>query len=390
MYPHQAERLEEARARLGADALVATSVANVAYVSGFRSLSREVYPSTEVFAVYTRSGTALVIPAVDAPALTAGEAGADHVACYGRFHVALAERADEAARRAAELVAAAAPSAAAALLAALRACGLGGGVVALDTGTLTEASARAIASQLADFKIRPATDALAEARAVKGPYEIECLQQALRAAEESIHAVLGELRPGITEREAAALYEGALAQRQASPSSTVIAFGAGAALPAAYPGERALRRGDLVRFDVGCRLKSYHADVARTAVLGEPTARQQQLHDAVDAGVDAALEAIRPGAVARDVFEAVLAAVRGAGLLDFSRHHVGHGIGLDPAEIPWLAEDGGALEAGMVLRVEAPYYALGAAGVHVKETVLVNRAGAAVMNRSNRGLVVLD
>lgn len=390
MYPHQAERLDAALARLGVDALVATSAANVAYLTGFRSLSRDVYPATEVLAMYAKSGTALVIPTIDAPAFAAGDASADHVACYGRFYVNLAERADAVARRAAELAATPAASAAAALASALRALGLTGSAVGLDESALTAAGARAVAEQLEGFKLRPATEALAEARLVKGPYEIECLQQALRIAEESIHEVLGELKHGTTEREAATLYESALARRGARPSATIIAFGANAALPAAFPSERALRPGDLVRFDLGCIFKGYHADVARTAVLGEPTPRQQELYDAVDAGVEAALAAIRPGAAARAVFDAAIAAVRAAGLPEFRRHHVGHGIGLEPAERPWLTADGPTLEAGVVLRVETPYYELGTAGVHVKETVLVNRGGAAVMNRSNRGLIVLD
>ena len=390
MYPHQAERLDGALARLGVDALVATSAANVAYLTGFRSLFREVYPATEVFAVYARSGTALVIPTIDAPAWAAGDASVTHVACYGRFHVSLAAHADASARRAAELAAAPAASAAAALASALGALGLAGGPIGLDATTLTTAGARAVTDQLTGFKLQPATDALVEARLVKGPYEIDCLQQALRLAEESIHEVLGKLAQGTTEREAAMCYESALARRSARPSATVIAFGPGAALPAAFPSDRALRPGDLVRFDVGCVFKGYHADVARTAVLGEPTPRQQQLYDAVDAGVDAALAAIRPGAAARTAYDAAIAAVRAAGLPDFQRHHVGHGIGLDPAEPPWLSSEGPTLESGMVLLVETPYYELGAAGVHVKETVLVNRGGAASMNRSNRGLVVLE
>jgi Xaa-Pro dipeptidase len=390
MYPHQAERLDGARARLGVDALVATSVANVAYLTGFRSLSREVYPATEVFAVYAKSGTALVIPAIDAPAFTAGDATADHVACYGRFYLTLAERADAAARRAAALAAGATTSAAEALASVLSALGLTRGAVGLDDGALTAAGARAVADRLKGVKLQSATEALAEARLVKGPYEIDCLQRALHIAEESIHEVLGELKPGTTEREAAALYESALARRDARPSATIIAFGPNAALPAAFPGDRALRPGDLVRFDLGCVFKGYHADVARTAVLGEPTPRQQALYDAVDAGVDAAVASIRPGAAARVVFDAAIAAVRAAGISEFRRHHVGHGIGLEPAERPWLAADGPSLEAGMVLRVETPYYELGTAGVHVKDTVLVNRSGAAVMNRSNRGLIVLD
>src|SRR2546423_14925872 len=112
MYPHQAERLDDALARLGVQALGAASAANVAYVSGFRSVSRDVYPATEVFAVYARTGTALVIPAIDAPAVAAADVEVDHVVCHGRFHVDVAERADPAARRAVELTAASLASAA--------------------------------------------------------------------------------------------------------------------------------------------------------------------------------------------------------------------------------------------------------------------------------------
>ena len=387
MYPHQAERLDGALSRLGVQAVVAASAANVAYVTGFRGLSREVY--SEVFAVYATTGTALVIPAIDAPAVAAADVEVDHVVCHGRFHVAVAERADPSARRAAELTAASLASAADAVASALRALGVADSGVGIDSAPLTESTARAIAERLETAKIQSASGALVEARAVKGPYEIECAQQALWRAEESIHEVLGELNAGITEREAAAIYERAVARRGARSSHVIIAFGSNSALPSTSPGDRALRAGDFVRFDVGCVFKGYHAEVARMAVLGEPTPRQQARYDAVEAGVDAALATIRPGAAARSVYEAAIAAVRAAGIPEFRRHHVGHGIGLDRAESPWLAPDGPALEAGMVVRVETPFYELGAAGLHVKETVLVNQGGAAVMNRSNRGLVVL-
>ena len=390
MYPHQTERLDGALARLGVQALVAASAANVAYVTGFRSPSREAYPATEVFAVYARTGSALVVPAIDAAAVAAADVEADHVVCHGRFHVDVAERADPAARRAAELMAASVTSPADAVASALRALGIADGALGLDAAPLTESTARALAERLASAKIQSASDALAGARAVKGPYEIECLQQALWRAEESIHEVLGELEAGITEREAADVYERAVARRGARPAASIIAFGSSSALPATAPGDRALRAGDLVRFDVGCVFKGYHAEVARMAVLGEPTTGQQARYDAVEAGVDGALAAIRPGAASRNVYEAAIAAVRAAGIPGFRRHHVGHGIGLEPAEPPWLAPDGPGLEAGMVLRVETPFYELGGAGLHVKETVLVNQNGAAVMNRSNRGLVVLD
>jgi Xaa-Pro aminopeptidase len=390
MYPHQAERLEAGLARLGVHALVAASPANVAYVTGFRRLSREPTPGTDVFAVHARSGTALVIPAIEAPAVMTGDVEVDHVVCHGRLPIEVAERADAVAHRTADIIAGSAPSPAEALAAGLRALGVVDGAVGLDAAALSESTARAVAERLESAKLLPATGAFAEARAVKGPYEIECLQQALWRTEEAINEVLGDLGTGATEREATLVYERALAHRGARPTATRIAFGANTALPVMTPGARVLRAGDLVRFQVGSVFKGYHAEVARMGVLGEPSARHQARYDAVEAGVDAALKAIRPGAPARTVLEAATAAMRATGIPSVRLEHVGHGVGLDAAEHPRLSIDGPDLEAGMVLAVEVGVYELGAAGVQVKETVLVNRDGAAVMNRSNRGLVLLD
>ena len=387
MYPHQKERLDAALERFDVDAVVATSAADVAYLTGFWSFSRSVYPA-EIAAVYSKAGTALLIPTIDAPAFTAGAGAADHVACHGRFFFNLAERPDEHARRAVQLASEPAETAADALARVLDALGLRGARVGLDDPA--RPGAVPIAARLTRVRLTPAVGAVAGARLVKGPYEIECLAQALRIAEEAIHSVLGELKPGTTEHEAVEFYERAVASRRGTPYAAIIAFGPTAALPAAPPGERALRTGELVRFDVGCIFKGYRGDVARMGVLGEPTSRAQRAYDAVDTGVQAGLDAIRPGADGGTVFEAVVAAVRAAGLPEFRRHHVGHGIGLESAEAPWLRPGGETLEAGMVLRVEAPYYELGAFGVTVKETVLVTRSGASVVNRSHRGLVLLD
>jgi Xaa-Pro dipeptidase len=389
MYPHQNERLEAALDAFGVDALVVTSPADVAYLTGFWSFSRAVYPA-DIAAVYSKAGTALVIPSIDAPAFSAGDGAADHVVCHSRFFLNLAERADEHARRAVRLVAEAADTPAEALGRVLDALGLRAARVGIDDAALPHASADAISARLTRVRLTPTGGAVARARAVKGPYEIDCLAQALRIAEESIHAVLGELKPGTTEREGVELYERAVTARGARPYATMIAFGANAALPAVQASDRALRAGDLVRFDLGCVFKGYRGDVARMAVLGEPDAREQRGYDAIEAGVQAALDAIRPGVDGGAVFDAAVAAVRAAGLPEFRRHHVGHGIGLEPAEAPWLRPGGDALETGMVLRVETPYYELGGFGVNVKETVLVTRGGATVVNRSHRGLVVLD
>jgi Xaa-Pro aminopeptidase len=90
------------------------------------------------------------------------------------------------------------------------------------------------------------------------------------------------------------------------------------------------------------------------------------------------------------VFDTAVSAVRTAGLPRYERHHTGHAIGLEPAEAPWLAPGGAALEMGMVLCAETPYYVVGDAGFTLTETALITRSGSHGLNRSHRGLIVLD
>jgi Xaa-Pro aminopeptidase len=384
VYPHQAERLTAALAAAGVDALVAWSPANVAYVTGFWSLARAVQPATEIYAVVAPGGTALVVPTMDALAALEAGAEADHVVCHGRFHY----EGGAGALRA--LVAEPAASGEDALAVALARLGVKAGRIGLDDAALPAARLAALGRRLSGCTLTSGSDALATARSVKSPYEIDCLQQVLRLTEESLDAVLDLVRPGVTERETATALEHEAARRGVACYRTIVAFGAGSAVPASWPTERALRAGDLVRFDLGGTLKGYRSNVARMAVMGEPSERQQAVFDALHTGMDALLDALRPGTGGGRVFDAGLTAVRKAGLPAFERHHLGHAIGLEPVEAPWLAPGGAALEMGMVVCAETPWYVAGEAGFTVTETALITRAGAHAMNRSQRGLIVLD
>ena len=391
MYPHQRERLTEALAAHRASALVGTTNANVAYITGFRSVSRLVYPDAAVLAVMAPSGTALVVPTIDTPAVADTRVDVDHVIPYGRFVFDFAAQPGDTGTRVREWMARAADSPGAALRAALEALGVTGDVIALDEMGLTAGTAREITNVLGGHTVADGASALALARQIKGPWEIEALDRALGVAEEALNAVVQALKPGVTEKEAVELFETEVRKRNATPCCPLITFGPRTALPAAPPSDRALRSGELVRLDVGCVWQDYHADVTRTAVMGVPTARQEAVFEAVAAGLEVAIAALRPGAVAGEIFSSTVAAVRTAGLPQYDRHHVGYGIGLDPREAPILGPGRIAvLEAGMVLRVETPYYEHGWGGAQLKETVLVTLSGPRVMNRSRRGLLVLD
>ena len=391
MYPHQTERLTSVLEREGLEALIASAPENIAYVTGFRSLSQAVYRRTPLFAVFARTGTALIVPVIDVPAVAAAGVDTGHVLAYGEFFLDYHEAPGELGARVRGWASSPSASAGDALARALETLGVRRGPVGLDDGHLAFDAWHRAGERLSPMKVIAAGTHFAEARMVKSPYELETIERALHAAEEAANQVIQALAPGMTEREAAALYESALRERGASAYATVIAFGERSAIPAPYPSERALKPGELVRLELGATYRGYCADVARTAVAGAASPRHEALHRAIQAGVEAAIDAIAPGIRAERVFEAAVAAARDHGLPDYRRHHVGHGIGLEPYEPPILAAgDDTELEQGMLVRVEAPYYLIGWGGMNLMETVLVIRGGGRVMNRSARGLVVLD
>src|SRR5207245_1882564 len=271
-------------------------------------------------AVWSRRGTALVVPSIDVPAIVSEGIGVDHVVPFGDF-VAARGKGTEADRIGA-LSEQRAASPTEALATALDAVGAGTGRIGLDEGSLTAQAWELVVAKLGPGRVVPAAALFRVARRVTSPYEIECLERALHIAEEALNAVIQILKPGV---------------------------------PA------------------------------------EPDQPRQAVCEAVQAGLDAALGAIAPGVPAARVFDAAIAATRAGGLPEFQRHHVGHGIGLEHEEPPRLASGVATpLDMGEVVRVEVPYYQHGWAGVNVKDTVLVTRREGHVMNRSLRGLVVLD
>jgi len=390
VYPHQIDRLTAVLEHEKLDAFIGTTAENVFYMTDFRSLNHGIFRAAQ-FAVWTPRGTALVVPAVDAPQIADAGVGVDHVVTFGGFVCSYADALSPDAQRIRERVERRAPSPGHGLALALEALGVRGGRLGLDEGNLTPATWERLTTGLAAFTVVPAAAALLTARRVKSPYEIECLARALGIAEEALNAVVQMLKPGVTEREAAATYQSEVLRRDGGLCPTCVGFGDRTWIALPPPTERALKMGDLVRFDVGAIHKGYHASLGRTAVMGDPSARQIAAAEAVQAGLEAGIDAVKPGATAGRIYESVMSATRAAGLADFQRGHVGHAIGLEPYERPKLdAGKATILETGEVLRIEVPHLEIGWGGVALRDTVLVTTRGSTGLNRSARGLVVLD
>ena len=231
----------------------------------------------------------------------------------------------------------------------------------------------------------PAYALFRELRAVKSAEEAEKLETVARLTEAAIMSAIAIAAPGVPEREMAQVVGSEMARQDAIPLMIALGFGAKSAHPNTVPGDRALRQGDVIRFDVGARRDGYHSELARVASLGEPNPELARLYEAMLFGQQAALDAVRPGAAVRDIFDIGMRAAQQAGAPHYVRHHIGHGIGLEFYDEPVITgRSAWTIEAGMVINIETPIYELGLGGVQTEDTVLVTDDGFRFLTSGQR------
>ncbi|MGE5245047.1 MAG: M24 family metallopeptidase [Betaproteobacteria bacterium] len=238
-----------------------------------------------------------------------------------------------------------------------------------------------------------------QARIVKDAWEVATLREAARRLSEAAREVVYEARPGRTEREVASRIDARLRDGgfQRNAFDTIVASGPNAALPHARPGERTLTEGDLVVLDFGGVYDSYCVDLTRTVAVGAAGARARDVYAAVLDAHDRAIAAVSPGRLRFDVDEAARSTLAGRGLGDAFGHGTGHGLGLEVHEEPRIArrregEVSGAadrLVPGMVFTIEPGAYLPGWGGVRIEDDVVVTAEGVEVLTDVPTGLIEL-
>ena len=229
-------------------------------------------------------------------------------------------------------------------------------------------------------------------RWVKDRDEIELLDRAQAITDEAFDRIQAKLVEGITERDVALELEWAMRQAGAEGLSfdSIVAFGESAAEPHHHPSDRALKPGDVVKFDFGALYGGYHADMTRTIAFGEPPAEIREIHALVTHAQRAGIEAVRAGVVGREADAASRNVIAQAGRAEAFSHSLGHGVGLEIHEGPTLragSED--VLPVGAVVTVEPGVYIPGLGGVRIEDMVEVTEDGCRVIGTSTRELVVV-
>ena len=262
--------------------------------------------------------------------------------------------------------------------------------IAIDEMNITPTLYRNIQKKLPEAEIIDGYPILREIRAVKTPEEVDRLKRSTEITEKAFMKAIETIHEGVTELEISETFLNTIAKEGGVPVITCIGAGTHSGFPNVTASDYRVKKGDLIRFDIGCIYKHYYSDTARIAVLGKPTEKQRSYYQAIKVGEDRALALIRPGTRASQVFEEAVKAVREAGIPHYRRGHVGHGIGVECYDPPFLTPTSEhILEEGMVVNVETPYYELGFGGVQVEDTLIVTKDGYQLLTKSARDLFIL-
>ncbi|WP_307848219.1 Xaa-Pro peptidase family protein [Microbispora oryzae] len=238
----------------------------------------------------------------------------------------------------------------------------------------------------------PVADLVETVRAVKDEGEIEALRRACAITDEAFSRVVERIAPGMTESELARRLEAAMVELGADKPAfdTIVAAGPNGSIPHHSPSGRPIEPGDLVTMDFGALHDGYHADMTRTVAVGRPAAWQRDLYDLVREAQRAGRHAVRPGATAGEVDAAARDLIAAAGHGEHFGHGLGHGVGLEIHELPFLGPNRtGRLEDRVPITVEPGVYLPGMGGVRIEDTLVTRDEGPELLTLSTKELLVL-
>jgi len=258
------------------------------------------------------------------------------------------------------------------------------GVIGFDR--VPAASLARIESALGSVSLRASDELSLTLRRRKTSEELARLSEAASITERAIEASIPTIRPGTTEREIAARLAYEIRRQGGDLAFPPMAL-AGGLNPVIFrpPTVDPLRDGMCVMIDVGAECGGYQADIARTFVLGRPSAELRRAFDAVRNAHESILASARPGVPCRALHIAGAEVLQRAGY-DVC-HRMGHGVGLATSfEWPSLDTEDAPLEEGMTLAIEPAVYEKEVGSVKLEDMIHITSSGYSFLSRGPRSL----
>ncbi|MGQ3280351.1 MAG: M24 family metallopeptidase, partial [Shinella sp.] len=230
-------------------------------------------------------------------------------------------------------------------------------------------------------------------RLIKNEREIERLRQASHCAEAGLETLMQTAHSGVSIAALSAAWLVGATEAAARGGHALSGHWAYISIgPDLQNGGAILGEGDLIKADVGTLVDGYSSDGARTFVWGKASPLAGEIYKALLEAFLAGVEVLRPGNTFGQVHETMLGTMRRHGFHEYYRGHFGHSVGAAAGieEWPFLSHGNDiVIEPGMVLALEAPFYADGIGALMIEEQFLITADGAQTMNRLSRELLSL-
>lgn len=239
---------------------------------------------------------------------------------------------------------------------------------------------------------RNASECVDGARRIKDEDEIRKMRTASELNDEAMEEIRGLLKDGVTELEVAAGLN-AIYKRQGTQGASfgpLVSFGANAAIGHHKPDGTALKAGDCVLIDTGCKKDGYCSDMTRTYFYKSVTDKQREVYEIVKRANLAAQAAMKPGMKFCEIDQVARDIITEAGYGPNFTHRLGHCIGIevhDAGDVSAVNQD--VVKEGMIFSCEPGIYLPGEFGVRIEDLMLVTADGAVSLNRVSKEMEVV-
>ncbi|MEA2582789.1 MAG: hypothetical protein QOF33_874 [Thermomicrobiales bacterium] len=238
----------------------------------------------------------------------------------------------------------------------------------------------------------PALNVMRALRMQKDAHEVDVMREVSRLTDEAwAEFIEGGPISGLTETQAMERLQSSMHKRGLAGDFGICASGPNSASPHYHTGDRVIQQGDVVIFDWGATLDGYNSDITRTVFVGEPTDEFRRVYEIVSRANQATLEAVKPGVPCERLDQVARTIITEAGYGPQFLHRVGHGLGLDVHEEPYLVSGNHMpLAPGMVFSDEPGIYLEGKFGVRIEDAVVCTEEGGVRLNEASRAVTVMD
>ncbi|AEF17205.1 MULTISPECIES: M24 family metallopeptidase [Thermoanaerobacterium] len=239
-------------------------------------------------------------------------------------------------------------------------------------------------------ELKPENGFVESLREIKDETEIENIKKAQYITDETFKYFLSFIKPGMREKDVALEMEYYMKKLGAEEKSFdfIVASGKRSSMPHGKASDKIIEYGDFVTFDYGCKVNGYCSDMTRTVVIGKANDKQREIYNVVLEAQINAINNLKAGMIEKDGDYLARKVIIDKGYGDYFGHSLGHGVGLEIHENPFMGpKKTNLLKAGMVVTVEPGIYIPNFSGVRIEDMVLLKEDGVIDLTNSPKELI---